>query len=429
MIYVSNEYLIHHNPNHDEEGKFTFSKGGSAIKGAASSVGSALLRKKKNKLPDADILSKKGGSKSNDKKLSKEERARLVNSGSLEDINANKDRMSNKELEFAIDRIQKDRNDRNNLEKRLSELNGPEEQSKIEKGAAVVEKAVKSGMTMKDLTAKGMQVWNVMADIHNLKAPSNDKWFTFDKDGKPVSNSEPRDIINLIQTGSISDILKNKDYLTKEQLQEAIDRRNKISELEKMNPETPKKDSFFKKATTEISDKEKSDIIERGDYDSYSKNTDKFTPSEVKKMLDNYQLKKSNEETIKNIKYDNKMKTNEPSMNPPSEMISKEKKGGLFGFGKKKENQTPDMSGSQVAVNPKPYVEGTPVNSNPQVNTNRSYEVHSKPIYDYQPSDAVKDFIGIYYGKEAPETKRAEAIIDAAVVGTRLYKQRHKRTY
>lgn len=430
MIYVSNEYLIHYNHNHDKEGKFTFSKGGSAIKGAASSVGSALLRKKKKKLPDAEILSKKGGSKSDNTKIGKDEKARLMNSGSLEDINANKDRLSNKELEFAINRIQKDKNDRINLEKRLSELNGPEAQTKIEKGAAVVEQAVKTGVTMKDLAEKGMTAWNFMAKIHNLRALPNDKWFTFDEQGNPQSNSAPVDVIDLVTKGSISDILKNKDNLTKEQLQEAIDRRNKIDTLEKMDPNIRKEKGV-------LSDKEKDDIIKKGDFDSYQKNSDQFTPGETKKILDNYDTRTANDKRVKDIEYEKKKNsinvnpnpdTTADTIKPSSEIMPKEKKS-LFNFGKNKENQNTNNEGSSVAVDPRPYTTGIPTKPNSTVDTSRNYEVNSRPTYNYQPSDAVKDFIGMYYGKDAPQTKNAEAIIDAVVIGSELYKKKKRDKY
>lgn len=440
--YVSNEYLIHYNHNHDKEGKFTFSKGGSAIKGAASSVGSALLKKKKNKLPDAEILSKKGGSKSDNTKLGKDEKARLMNSGSLEEINTNKDRLSNKELEFAINRIQKDKNDRINLEKRLSELNGPEAQTKIEKGAAVVEQAVKTGMTMKDLTEKGMTAWNFMAKIHNLRALPDDKWFTFDEQGNPQSNSAPVDVIDLVTKGSISDILKNKDNLTKEQLQEAIDRRNKIDTLEKMDPNIRKEKGV-------LSDKEKDDIIKKGDFDSYQKNSDQFTPGETKKILDNYDTRTANDKRVKDIEYEKKKNSinvtpYDPSNAPPSQIYpeQKPKKQGLFSKAKDAINESinsykpVDRNAYEQKLNQyekearsdaQSYRENSSSNnensgrSSSTVDTSRNYET-SRSTFNYEPSDTVRDFFDLYANKHIPTGSNADKVVKLANVGYDIYK-------
>lgn len=429
---MSNEYLIHHNENHDKLGRFTFSRGGSAVKGAASSVGNALLRKKKKPTaPTADIKSRKGGKKSDNTKLSKDEKARLMNSGSLDDINANKDRMSNKELEFAIDRIQKEKNDRANLEKRLADLNGPEEQSKIEKGAAVVEQAVKTGMTMKDLTEKGMKVWNFMADIHNINATPGDKWPSFDENGKPKSNEDgPIDVIDLVQKGSMSEIWENRDKLTTDELKAAKDRHYKLEEIQKLAKEEETLNAQIKAdAVVEKESKKQQKANEKAEKAEIKakEKAEKKAAKEAAKAEKKIQKEQAKNNPTKDVDWSSKnADSNDINWDRPSkydwDKQLKKNERDAYNMAKQ-QNQDRDRNRKMdVQVYDNSY------NDRPDstVDTSRSYNVHTRPTHDYQPSDAVKDFIGIYYGKEAPETRRAEAIIDAAVIGSELYKK-HKR--
>ena len=461
---MANDYLKHYNHNHDKIGRFTFSKGGSAVKSAASSVGSALLRKKKKPVPPAaDIKSRKGGSKSDNTKLGKDEKARLMNSGSLDEINKNKDRLSNKELEFAINRIQKDRNDRANLEKRLSELNGPEAQSTIQKGAQMVEKAAKSGMTMKDLAEKGMAAWNLMAKIHNATSTPDDKWVTFDKNGNPQANGDPASVSALMSRGNISEILKNKDKLTTDQLRDAVERQKQLDALEKYNNQGNEK---LPKGV--LSDKEKGEIIDSGDYDKLSKNIDQFSPKQVEKALNNYATKQANDKRIEDINYENKKNSinvtpYDTSNAPPSQVYpeQKPKKQGLFSKAKDTVNesinsykpvdrnayeQRLNQYEKQARSDAQSYRENSSSGSsasdllrdlsgnsnsrpNSTVDTSRSYEVSSRPTFNYEPSDTVRDFVNIYASQKIPEGSTASKALDVANIGYDIYKQRRKKNY
>lgn len=461
---MANDYLKHYNHNHDKIGRFTFSKGGSAVKSAASSVGSALLRKKKKPVPPAaDIKSRKGGSKSDNTKLGKDEKARLMNSGSLDEINKNKDRLSNKELEFAINRIQKDRNDRANLEKRLSELNGPEAQSTIQKGAQMVEKAAKSGMTMKDLAEKGMAAWNLMAKIHNATSTPDDKWVTFDKNGNPQANSDPASVSALMSRGNISEILKNKDKLTTDQLRDAVERQKQLDALEKLNNQGDEK---LPKGV--LSNKEKGEIIDSGDYDKLSKNIDQFSPKQVEKALNNYATKQANDKRIEDINYENKKNSinvtpYDPSNAPPSQIYpeQKPKKEGLFSKAKDAVNesinsyrpvdrnayeQRLNQYEKQARSDAQSYRENSSSgpsasdllrdlsgnsNSRPNstVDTSRNYEVGSGSTFHYEPSDAVKDFYHLYANKTIPSGTKLDTALKVADVGYDIYRQRKKKNY
>ena len=219
--------LYHYNHNHDKLGRFARTVGG-----ASRSVGSSVLSigKKKNKAPEADI--KKG--KSANTKLSDDERNRLVKSGSKEEITANKDRLSNKELESALNRLESEKNIRSSLEQRLSKLNGEDAEAVAESGKEKVNSLIEKAGKLEEYASVGMKAWNVAAKLHNATAAEDDKWPTFNqKTGEPQANGPTVDAYDLMTKGSASDILKNKDKLTKDQLKEAIARKSYYETLEK----------------------------------------------------------------------------------------------------------------------------------------------------------------------------------------------------
>lgn len=218
--------LYHYNHNHDKLGRFA-----RTIGGASRSVGSSVLSigKKKNKAQEADI--KKGNPANTN--LSDDERNRLVKSGSKEEITANKDRLSNKELEYAINRLESEKNIRGSLEQRLSSLNDEDTKAIAEAGKDKVKGLVDNIGKLEQYKNIGMRAWNIAAQIHNSTAGPDDKWFTFNKDGGVQANGPTPDAYELITKGSASDILKNKDKLTLGQLNEAVNRRDKYETLER----------------------------------------------------------------------------------------------------------------------------------------------------------------------------------------------------
>lgn len=158
-------YLIHYNHNHDRLGRFARSTGA-----AASAVGSKITNKKKKAPPAADI--KRG--KAANTKLSEADRNRLVKSGSAKEIAKYKDRLSNRELESAIDRLQKEKIQRIDLEKKLTELNttGKQKRTALEK----IEKYSNDLERLSNAAEKAAKMYNTAAKIHNVIASGSDQW-------------------------------------------------------------------------------------------------------------------------------------------------------------------------------------------------------------------------------------------------------------
>ncbi len=224
-----NDELMHYNHNHDKLGRFARSTGA-----AASSVGSATTRKLKSnkriakksgdspekvKVRKANEViannKKKKGSKSNNTKLSDKERKRLVEHGSAKEITKNKDRLSNRELESAITRLQKEQNTRAVLEKKLSDINNP---SKKE-AKSLVDKMSDAGVKLgkaTDAVDKAVKAYNLAAKIHNTT--SDEKW--------PVvgENNDKNKILKMqkvVMTGSAADVWANRANMTPQQYENA----------------------------------------------------------------------------------------------------------------------------------------------------------------------------------------------------------------
>ena len=163
------KYLIHYNHNHDRLGRFARSAGS-----AGSKVGSAVLssgkKKKKQQPPKADI--KKG--KAANTKLSDKERKRIVESGDAREVAKNKDRLSTRELESAVTRLQREKIQRIDLEKKLSDLSdgGKQRQTAIQK----IEKYGNDLERISNGVEKAMKMYNTAARVHNVVASGNDQW-------------------------------------------------------------------------------------------------------------------------------------------------------------------------------------------------------------------------------------------------------------
>lgn len=270
--------LYHYNHNHDKLGRFARSIGG-----ASRAAGSSILSigKKKNKAPEADI--KKG--KAANTKLADDERNRLVKSGTREEITANKDRLSNQELKAAIERLESDKTMRESLEQRLSTLNGEDVQATADAGKAKVDKLIETASKLENYKDIGMKAWNIAAGLHNAQAAEDDKWPTFNKDGTAKANGPTMDAYDLMTKGSASDILANKDKLTKDQLQEAIARRQYYDQLEGM--------AAKENAAKAQADAEKKRVKEK-DKDSRTadylyKNADSMSTEDLKRAVKDYE--------------------------------------------------------------------------------------------------------------------------------------------
>ena len=183
-----NDYLEHYNHNHDALGRFARSAGS-----ASSSIGRKLSRKKdknnttrkydsakrlaskKTKANNIKVAKKKKGSKSNNTKLSDSERRRLVESASLKEVTANKDKLSNRELEKAINRLQTEKISRINLEKQLADLNNPANQKNKQTAIEKIDKWGKDAEKLANAINSGTKLYNNFANVYNLGKSDSQK--------------------------------------------------------------------------------------------------------------------------------------------------------------------------------------------------------------------------------------------------------------
>ena len=183
-----NDYLIHYNHNHDALGRFARSAGS-----ASSSIGRKLsgkkdknnttrkydsakrLASKKTKASNIEVAKKKKGSKSNNTKLSDSERRRLVESASLKEVTANKDKLSNRELEKAINRLQTEKVSRINLEKQLADLNNPANKKNKERAIDKIDKWGKDAEKLATAINSGTKLYNNFANVYNLGKSDSQK--------------------------------------------------------------------------------------------------------------------------------------------------------------------------------------------------------------------------------------------------------------
>lgn len=183
-----NDYLEHYNHNHDALGRFARSAGS-----ASSSIGRKLSRKKdknnttrkydsakrlaskKTKANNIKVAKKKKGSKSNNTKLSDSERRRLIESASLKEVTANKDKLSNRELESAINRLQKEKISRIDLEKKLYDLNKPDNQKNRETAIQKIERLGNNAEKLATAINSGSKLYNNAVQVYNLGKPEGQR--------------------------------------------------------------------------------------------------------------------------------------------------------------------------------------------------------------------------------------------------------------
>lgn len=243
------EYLIHYNHNHDKLGRFARSAGS-----ASSSIGRKLSRKKdknnttrkydsakrlaskKTKASKVEVAKKKKGSKSNNTKLSDSERKRLVESGSAKEIIKNKDKLSNRELESAITRLQKEKTTRMDLEKKLSNLDKPSNDTKsfIDKMSSTGDKLNKAANAMNS----GINAYNAAAKIHNAMNPNNKWTIVGEKSGDKTSEAMKK----IIMTGSAAEVWANRSKMSSKEYTTATVRLGNDAKVKEfMNSETNNK--------------------------------------------------------------------------------------------------------------------------------------------------------------------------------------------
>lgn len=205
MSFNRDAYLMHYNHNHDRLGRFARSVGSAGGK-VGSSVMSSSKKKKKGQPPEADI--KKG--KAANTKLSDKDRKRIVDSGDAKEVAKYKDRLSTRELETAVNRLQKEKVQRIDLEKKLSDLNSD---GRDKQRATAIDKIEKYGNDLERISnglEKAAKMYNTAAKIHNLMSSGNDQWPIYgEKKSKDKSAKEKE----LIERG---EKLKERNLKTKE---------------------------------------------------------------------------------------------------------------------------------------------------------------------------------------------------------------------
>ena len=194
-------YLVHYNHNHDALGRFARSAGGSVgekivsagkkennntrkyesnkrLAGSGNDSGKIKVKKANDvvaKNKEKNSNNKEKGSKSNNTKLSDSERKRLIESASLKEVTANKDKLSNRELESAINRLQKEKTTRIDLEKKLSDLNSPANKKTKQTGMEKVQKIGKDMETAANAINSGIKLYNNVAMVYNRGKGNGEK--------------------------------------------------------------------------------------------------------------------------------------------------------------------------------------------------------------------------------------------------------------
>lgn len=208
-------YLVHYNHNHDRLGRFASSAGS-----VGRNVGSSILSSRKKKAPPTpDIKTEKKSAKSNNTKLSNKERERLVNHGSAKEIAKHKDKLSNRELEAAVNRLQKEKVQRIDLEKKLSDLNTPDRAKNKKTAMEKVESLTKTIKTVNDFSTEAMKAYNHAATIHN--SISEDKWPKLDGKYKPPTSAKAN---YLIKDAPIEEVIRRRKELSPAERKKAAER-------------------------------------------------------------------------------------------------------------------------------------------------------------------------------------------------------------
>ena len=248
------DYLVHYNHNHDRLGRFARSTGA-----AASSVGGRVTRKKKKAAPKSNV---KNG-KSANTKLSDADRNRIVKSGTAKEVAKYKDRLSTRELETAVNRLQQEKVKRIDLDKQLSELSG-----ETKNKASVLEKVEKYSSDLERISSsveKAAKMYNTAAKVHNAMSSSNDQWPIY---GEKKQYKTPSDLKEIIRSGDARAIKANKGRMNEQEHKEATQRLQRDMQIDK----------YVREQAGEISKKDR--ILRTGSARDVYNNRDKFTQKE-----------------------------------------------------------------------------------------------------------------------------------------------------
>ena len=99
----------------------------------------------------------------------------MIESASLKEVTANKDKLSNRELESAIDRLQKEKINRIDLEKKLYDLNKPDNQKNRESAMQKIERLGKNAETLANAINSGTKLYNNAVQVYNLGKPEGQR--------------------------------------------------------------------------------------------------------------------------------------------------------------------------------------------------------------------------------------------------------------
>lgn len=242
MSFNRDAYLMHYNHNHDKLGRFARSIGS-----AGGKVGSSVLSsgKKKKAPPKADIKSgKTKGSKSNNTKLSKSDRDRIVNSGSVKEVSKYKDMLSNRELETAVNRLQNEKVKRMDIEQKLSDLNNPENAKKKKDAITRLNDMSNTLNKFANTVENGTKAYNVVAKIHNARNPG-DTWPIVGEKSTPESSRYAKYLMN---EASAEEVWANKKKLNTDEKKKANNRLVQEKAIyERMQEERERNKEAFKK--------------------------------------------------------------------------------------------------------------------------------------------------------------------------------------
>lgn len=187
-----------------------------------------MNRKKKEN--NITTKNKKTGKAANTK-LSRSDRDRIVNNGSAKEVAKYKDRLSTRELETAVNRLQQEKIKRIDLEKKLDSINTPERKraitlEKIDKYASSLEKASNS-------IEKAAKFYNTAAKVHNAMSPATDQWPIYGE--KKTAKFKPSAYADaLAKTGTMDDVMKNRKRLNDTEFNNAVKRKKHEEELKEM---------------------------------------------------------------------------------------------------------------------------------------------------------------------------------------------------
>lgn len=163
------------------------------------------------------------------KKQYEEDKKKALESGTAADVLKYKGKLTNMELQSAMNRI--------NLEQQLFTMAQKDVKSGWDKMDSLMNKVGK----VTDYSSKAINFYNVIAKVNNSFSDSKMK-IIGEKNEKPVD----KNIEKLIKKGTKEDILKNWDKLSLDDIQKAKNRMDLEKQLKSMPSENPSKEDIRK---------------------------------------------------------------------------------------------------------------------------------------------------------------------------------------